>query len=497
MGSFKPICLMKTLLCRPALILFAITSTLLCGQEAKPARDPNVIVILADDVGWGDLGCYGGKIRTPHLDALAKGGLRFTDSHATAAVCTPTRYSLLTGEYAWRVNATGLNKGVSNGNSPLLISPDKWTLPKMMQKAGYRTAAIGKWHLGFGVDVPDYNQDLKPGPLECGFHEFFGFPATNDRMPTVYVRNHRVVGLDPSDPIRVSYDEKTAKREGLQRMAAGRQRIGWMSGGKAAWWKDTSIGKNFASEVVGFIERNKEAPFFLYFSTHAVHAPPVPDPDFAGRSGLSDRADMMMDLDAMIGKIRTSLEAGGLSENTLIVFTSDNGAYVQAEKGHRPNGPYRGEKSQLWEGGHRGPMIVNWPAKVKPAVSSQLIGTIDLPATLASLVGAKDASASFADSYDFLPLLLGDEAYKGRDHLIVQSGTGDLAVRQKHWKYIPNLAKANGWKGWKKQGGKNSAPSGPGLYDLEKDPGEKSNLHSKHPEIAARMAKLLDAAKSR
>jgi arylsulfatase A-like enzyme len=488
---------MKNLLCRPAIFLFILTASLLRGEDEKPARAPNVLVIIADDVGWGDLGCYGGKIPTPHLDSLAKKGLRFTDSHATAAVCTPTRYSLLTGEYAWRVNAIGLNKGVSNGNSPLLISPAKLTLPKMMQQAGYRSAAIGKWHLGFGLEVPDYNSDLKPGPLECGFHEFFGFPATNDRMPTVYVRNHRVVGLDPADPIRVSYHDESAKRDGLSRIAAGRHRIGWMSGGKAAWWKDETIGRTFTTEVVQFIERNRQAPFFLYFAPHAVHAPPIPDRDFAGRSGLGGRADMLMDLDAQVGKILTTLEAGGLSENTLIVFTSDNGAYVQNEKGHRPNGPYRGEKSQLWEGGHRVPMIVSWPAKVKPAVSSQLIGTIDLPATLASLVGNKAANPSFPDSHDLLPLILGDESFKGRDHLIVQSGTGELALRQKHWKYIPDLAKANGWKGWKKQGGKNSAPSGPGLYDLEKDPGEKNNLQSKHPEIAARMAKLLDVAKSR
>jgi arylsulfatase A-like enzyme len=477
-------------LCLP--VIFSLFGAVLLGQPANPAPLPNVILILADDVGWGDLGCYGGKIKTPHLDALAKDGVRFTDSHATAAVCTPTRYSILTGEYSWRVNATGLNKGVSSGESPLLVPTDRLTLPKMMQQAGYRTAAIGKWHLGFGTTKPDYNAELKPGPLEIGFDEFFGFPATNDRMPTVYVRNHRVVGLDPADPIRLSYDAGVAKKEGLERIAAGRQRIGWMSGGKSAWWKDTTIGRTFTEEAVKFIDNSKDRPFFLYLATHSVHAPAIPDPAFAGRSGLGGRADMMMDLDAMVGKLLATLESKGLAQNTLIFFTSDNGAYVTKEKDHRPNGPYRGEKSQLWEGGHRGPMIARWPAKLKPAVSSRLIGTIDIPATLASVVGLPASPGRFPDSHDLLPELLGNPSAPVRDHLIVMSGTGELALRQGKWKYIPDLGKAFGWKGWKKKPG---GLAGPGLYDLEADPGETNNLQKTQPEVSKRLAKLLQQSR--
>jgi len=200
---------------------------------------PSIIVILADDVGWGDAGSYGAsKIKTPNIDRLAAGGQRFVNAQASAAVCTPTRYALLTGQYSWRRDASGVNKGVANGNSPLLIPTEMKTVQGLLHEHGYRTAAIGKWHLGFGLDKPDYNSELRPGPLEIGFDEFFGIPATNDRIPTVFVRDHRVVGLDPADPIRVTYDKNEAKKEGLLSWSAGQNRIGWGKGGKTAWWID-------------------------------------------------------------------------------------------------------------------------------------------------------------------------------------------------------------------------------------------------------------------
>lgn len=340
---------------RVAVIGFVVALATTC---ANATAKPNIIVIISDDVGWGDLGCYGAtKIKTPNLDALARGGLRFTDAHASAAVCTPTRYSLLTGEYSWRRNAVGLNKGVARGDSPLLIPVGTTTLPGILRGASYRTGAVGKWHLGFGNTKPDYNEALTPGPQEIGFDEFFGFPATNDRIPPVYVRGHRVLNLTTNDPIRYSYDEAEAKKENLSRYAAGRQRIGWMSGGKSALWKDEDIADTLTGEAVSFIERNHAQPFFLYFTPHDCHAPIIPHPRFAGTSGLSARGDMIHELDWSVGEVMKTLARLGLATNTLVIFSSDNGAYVAVEKDHRPNGPYRGVKSQLWEGGHREPFI--------------------------------------------------------------------------------------------------------------------------------------------
>lgn len=478
--------------------LLPVLTLLLCTASpaaAQPAEKPNIIVILADDVGWGDTGCYGAtKIKTPNLDQLAATGLRFTNSYAPAAVCTPTRYALLTGQYPWRRDAIGLNKGVANGDSPILISPGSATLPGILQKAGYRTGAVGKWHLGFGTSKPDYNAELKPGPLEVGFNEFFGLPATNDRIPTVYVRNNRVVGLDPTDPIRYSYDNSPEGHAGMTRMAAGGQRIGWMSGGKAAFWKDTEIADTFTGEATAFIARNKDRPFFLYFAPHDVHAPTIPHPRFLGTSGLGKRADMMLELDWSVGEIMKSLGTHALTEKTVVVFSSDNGAYKTDEQGHRPNGPWRGEKSQLWEGGIRGPLLVRWPGRVTPGVSDALVGLVDLMATMTAIAGEKLASDSAPDSFNLLPLLLGKAPAAVRDHLILMSGKGDLAIRQGQWKYIPDLATADGWKAARKAAP--AAPAKPGLYDLTADPGETKNLHGTHPEISARLAALLQQAKT-
>lgn len=454
------------------------------------AKAPNVIVILSDDVGWGDLGCYGAtKIKTPNLDKLAGEGLRFTDAHASAAVCTPTRYSLLTGEYSWRRDAAGLNRGVANGDAPLLIPVGTTTLPGILKKAGYRTGAVGKWHLGFGESAPDYNQDLTPGPLEIGFDEFFGFPATNDRIPTVYVRGHRVVGLDPKDPIRYTYKTPSAEDSAMSKFAAGRNRIGWMSGGKAAFWKDEEIADTLTKEAVSFIERNKAEPFFLYFAPHGVHAPTITHPRFAGTSGLSNRADMMQELDSSVGEVLKTLDRLSLAASTLVIFSSDNGAYVADEKGHHPNGPWRGVKSQLWEGGHREPFIARWPGHIAPGVSAELICLVDLPATAAALVGQPLPAAAAPDSFNLLPTLLGQANPHPRDHLIVMSGTGALAIRQGPWKYIPDLATANGWGS--KQANPGAKAAGPGLFNLTDDPGETNNVHREQPDIARRVAERL------
>jgi len=464
------------------------------AAEARPAG-PNIIVILADDVGWGDAGSYGAtKIKTPHIDRLAAEGRRFEDGHASAAVCTPTRYSLITGQYSWRQTAEGLNKGVARGDAPLLIPTAMTTAPGLLRQAGYRTALIGKWHLGFGLTKPDFNQELRPGPLEIGFHEYFGIPATNDRIPTVFVRDHRVQALDPKDPIAYSYDEAEAKRAGMSAWAAGRNRIGWAKGGKSAWWKDTEIADLHTRECVQFIERNKHAKFFLLFAPHNVHAPAIPHPRFAGRSGLGNRADMLLELDASIGELLQTLDRLDLTKDTLIIYSSDNGAYVNDEKGHRPTGPYRGRKSQLWEGGHRVPFILRWPARIQPGVSVDLVSTIDVPATLCAAAGVSVPSGALPDSFNLLPAMLGEKDAPRRDHLVLMSGNGDLALRSGHWKYIPDAAVADGWYGARKKNP--DAPALPALYDLSKDPGETQNLIQEQATEARRLAALLTQAKS-
>ncbi|MEY3897050.1 MAG: hypothetical protein RLZZ214_2571, partial [Verrucomicrobiota bacterium] len=349
------------------------------AESSESKSPPNVIVILSDDVGWGDLGCYGStQIKTPNLDALAGKGLRFTDAHASASVCTPTRYSMLTGQYSWRMTANGLNRGVASGDSPLLVPVTAITLPKILKNAGYRTGAVGKWHLGFGNSKPDYNKDLSPGPLEIGFDEFFGFPATNDRVPTVFVRDHRVVGLDPADPISYSYEKPADPVSPLKKYSSGGSRIGWVAGGKAAQWKDVELTDNFTREAVAFVERNQAKPFFLYYAPHNVHAPAIPGPRFLGSSGLSKRADTLVELDWSVGELMKTLERLKLTDNTLVIFSSDNGAYVTDESGHQPNGPWRGKKSHSWEGGHREPFIACWPGRIAPGVSDALVSLIDL-----------------------------------------------------------------------------------------------------------------------
>ena len=313
-------------------------------------------------------------------------------------------------------------------------------------------------------------------------------------MPTVFVRNYRVVGLDPADPIRYSYDNSGGSNDGMTRMAAGLQRIGWMSGGKAAFWKDKDIADTFTTEASAFIGRNKDRPFFLYFAPHDVHAPTLSHPRFLGTSGLGKRADMLLELDWSMGELMKTLKVNGLTEKTVVVFSSDNGAYKTEEQGHRPNGPYRGEKSQLWEGGLRGPLLIQWPGRVASGVSDALVSLIDLPATMAAMAGEKLAPEAAPDSFNLLLLLLGKEPAPARDHLILMSGKGDLAIRQGQWKYIPDLATADGWK----SGGPPApgTPAKPGLYNLNADPGETKNPHSTQPEISARLAGFLQKAQA-
>jgi arylsulfatase A-like enzyme len=498
-----------------SLLSLCLAASGLSAATATPAK-PNIIIIYTDDVGYGDVSCYGSKFATPNIDRLAREGLRFTDAHATSATCTPSRYSLLTGEYAWRKPGTG----IARGDATALIAPGRTTLPGILQAAGYTTGAVGKWHLGLGEGKPDWNGDLKPGPLEIGFNYCFLMPATADRTPCVYVENHRVVGLDPKDPITVSFDgpipgEPTgAKNPELLRLhpshghdqaiVNGVSRIGYMSGGKAARWIDEDIADNLTRKATAFIEQNKAKPFFLYLATHDIHVPRMPHARFVNRTTMGPRGDVIAELDWTVGEVLATLDRLNLAENTLVIFSSDNGPVVDdgykdgaVEKlgSHAPAGPWRGGKYSNFEAGTRVPTIVRWPARVKPAVSDALVCHIDFAATFAALVGQPLKPDDVPDSTNQLATLLG-ESKTGRTELI-EHGTV-LSYREGQLKII-NVS--NGPAVQKNTGTEMGNLKTPQLYDLAADPGEKNNLAEAQPEtlkkMLARLQAIRDAGRSR
>ena len=482
----------------------ALLASFLVGMGgAVFAGGPNIVLIYADDLGYGDVGCYGAtRVRTPNIDRLAMEGLRFTDAHSSSATCTPSRYSMLTGEYAWRKKGTG----VLPGDAKLIIEPNRVTLASLLQKAGYTTSVIGKWHLGLGsgTNAIDWNQEIKPGPNELGFDHSFILPATGDRVPCVYVENHRVVGLQSDDPLVVSFatnkivgNEPTGREHPeLLRVKPshghdftivnGISRIGYMSGGKAARWTDEDIADVLTRRAVAFIEQNKSKPFFLYFSTHDIHVPRTPHTRFVGKTEMGPRGDVIAQLDWCVGEVMAALKKHNLETNTLVIFSSDNGPVVDdgyrddaVEKlgDHKPAGSLRGGKYSNFEGGTRVPFIVRWPQRVKPGVSDALICQIDFLASFAALVGGKLPPGSAPDSQNVLPALLG-ESPNGR-LLLIEQASG-LSMRKDHWKYVepgkgvPLLKNTNTETG--------NSPD-PQLYDLSKDPGEKNNVAADHPEL--------------
>lgn len=480
---------------------------------AAGASRPNILVIYADDLGFGDVSCYGAtRVRTPHIDRLAREGLRFTDAHSSSSTCTPSRYSMLTGEYAWRQRGTG----VLPGDAPLIIAPGRITLATVLQRAGYRTGVVGKWHLGLGANPLDWNREIKPGPLELGFDYCFLMPATGDRVPCVYVENHRVVGLDPNDPLRVSFgeyigDEPTGKRNPEQlrvhpshghdfTIINGVSRIGYSQGGRAARWSDEDMADTYVKKATEFMEKNKNRPFFLYFSTHDIHVPRLPHARFAGKSPMGPRGDVILELDWCVGALLDVLERNGLSGNTLVILSSDNGPVVDdgyrddaREKlgGHRPAGPLRGGKYSIFEGGTRVPFVVRWPGRVKPGVSEALVGQVDLVATLAALTGQAVDAPSAPDSQNVLPALLGDSRV-GRSTLVEHSG--GLAMREGSWKFIPKRPGVKRAPFTDTETGNHPEVQ---LYDLSSDLGETQNIAQEHPDKVARLQSLLEAEKAR
>lgn len=473
-------------------ILFSLAVLLIMNPKAVSQQKPNIILIYTDDLGFGDISANGAtKIKTPNIDRIARGGLRFTNAYATSATCTPSRFSLLTGKYAWRKAGTN----IAPGDAAMILPTNEETMPAMLQKAGYQTAVVGKWHLGLGGEGgPDWNADIKPGPLEVGFNYSFIMPATGDRVPCVYMENYRIVDLDPADPITVSYKQKignepTGKENPeLLKMKYshghdatiinGVSRIGWMTGGKKARWIDEDMADVFTGRAVNFIEKNKQNPFFLFFATHDIHVPRVPHSRFAGKSGMGARGDAILQLDWTVGEVLNTLERLNIADNTLLIFTSDNGAVVddgyedkavELLNGHTPSGILRGGKYSAFEGGTKVPMLLRWPAKVKAGmVSDALFSQIDLFASFAALTGRKIKAQ---DSFNSLNTLLG--ANKNREFIIQQSVNSTLSIIQGDWKYIePN----NGPKRNEMTNTELGNDPRPQLYNLKEDKMEQNNI---------------------
>jgi hypothetical protein len=509
--------------CLAALLLTPLVA-LSAAAASKPQAKPNIIIILADDLGPGDISCAGAtKIKTPNIDRLAAAGVRFTQSYAPSATCTPSRYSLLTGEYAWRQKAK--TTSILDGDAPLCIEPGRPTLPAMLRNAGYQTGIVGKWHLGLGDGKTkvDFNGEVKPGPLEIGFDYCHIIPATVDRVPCVWIENHRVVGLDHADPIEVSYisnisDEPTGLEhpELLTRYGADKQhsctiingisRIGYMKGGHSARFKDEELASTVVAKSVAFIEQHKAGPFFLEMGLFEPHVPRVAAKPFVGTSDCGVRGDVIEQIDWEVGEIMKALDRLQLATNTLVIVSSDNGAIlfdgyndhsVEDLNGHQPTAGLRGWKYLTFEGGCRVPFIARWPQQIKPRVSDQLFNLMDCYATLAKIVGQKIPADSAPDSLDMTAVLLGKTKKNLRDNTVLH-GIGGLALRQGQWKYIPATAGAGGMGSGANVADARFAAATipePLLFNLATDPDETTNVIAQHPDMAKKLAQQLETIK--
>lgn len=475
----------------------------------KSGPRPNVLLIYADDVGYGDLSCNGyGSVPTPNVERLAREGVRFTNAHCAASTSTPARYSMLTGEFAWRREGTG----VARGDAAMIISPERYTFADLFHDSGYRTGVVGKWHLGLGSETgaQDWNDEVRPNPADLGFDYSYIMAATADRTPCIFMENGRGVNLDPADPVEVSYErnfpgEPTGRdnpellrmhpSEGHdQSIVNGISRIGYMRGGKSALWRDELIADSIADHAVRFIGACADAqePFFLYFATNDIHVPRVPHPRFAGRSGLGPRGDAILSFDWSVGRVLAALDSLGLAENTLVILSSDNGPVVddgyrdlarELLGSHKPGGDFRGGKYSIYEAGTRVPCIVRWPGTVPAgAVTDVLAGQIDWFASLARLLGRTLPSGAAPDSEEHLVTWLCGE--RGRTMLAYQSNNENVAVTDGRWKYIPPFpGPLHAW-GTGIELGNSPAEC---LYDMQSDPEERNDVAAEHPEVIARL----------
>jgi arylsulfatase A-like enzyme len=435
------------------LFLFFALCFISCNKKETPIN-PNIIIVYMDDLGYGDVSYNGAsKLQTPNMDAMAMAGMRFNNGYATSATCTPSRYALLTGVYPWREKRAK----ILAGTAPLIIGTDQMTLPKMLKQEGYQTAIIGKWHLGLGNGNVNWNKLVSPGPNQVGFDYSYILAATQDRVPTVYIEDGKVVGLDPNDPIEVNY-QKNFKGEptGLENpelltmnwhhghnssIVNGIPRIGFMRGGEAAKWSDVDMADHFLNGIQKYIKSHKGKPFFLYYPMQQPHVPRTPHPRFEGISELGPRGDAIVEADWCLGELKKTLEAEGIIDNTLIIFSSDNGPVLNdgyyddsdVKNGdHLPSGPLRGGKYSLFEAGTRVPFFTYWKGKIKPGVSDSMVSQLDLLSSLAQLVGSKVRTG---DSLPLLELLMG-QSDEGRDEMVIEA-TSRTAYKRGDWVMIP------------------------------------------------------------
>jgi len=501
---------MKQLLTFLALSIFGFAMMQPALVDAK--LRPNVLLIYGDDVGYGDVGVYGSKlIPTPHIDKLASEGLRFTDGHCGGSTCSASRFTMLTGIYAFRKKVIVLPP-----NAPLKIPPNKTTLAQVFKKAGYRTAVIGKWHVGIGKPgkKPNWNKEVLPGPLEVGFDYCFLLPSTADRVPTVYLENHHVVNLDPNDPIYVGKSKKAVDHPGSTPYPDGKKhpeamtyyksthghnnsvingigRMGYMAGGKSALWNGETMSDEFVKRAKAFIKKDPSKPFFVFFSASDIHVPRTPNPRFRGKTTLGYRGDAMVQFDDAVGQLMKFLKDSGLKKNTIVIFSSDNGPVYDdgyddgtsvhtstkpCDHGHYGAGPFRGGKYQLYEGGTRVPFIISWPAKIKPGVSKALVTQANFVPSFAALLGVKLNPGDAPDAQNTIKAFMGLDPI-GSQYVLEEAPRG-IALRFKNWKYIRH--------------GKGKKAKRAELYNLDKDIGEKHNVISQHPEIAQKMEKKLN-----
>ena len=464
-------------------------------SSAAETPRPNIVYILCDDLGYGDVKCMNpdGKIATPHVDALAADGMIFADAHSSSSVCSPTRYGILTGRYNWR---SRLQSGVLGGYSPPLIEPGRLTVPALLQQHGYHTACIGKWHLGMDMALKadakrpgdgiaytgwmiDYAKPIGRGPIAVGFDEYFGISASLDMDPFVFIENDRFA--------KVPTVEKKFVRNGPA----------------ADDFEAVDVLPRLTARAVDYIgRRSAEAksgkPFFLYLPFSAPHGPIVPTPQWAGRSGINAYADFVMQTDDCVGQVLKAIDDGGITENTLVIFTSDNGCSPVANipellaKGHNPNYLFRGHKADIWDGGHHIPFIARWPGHVKPSSrSDQLICLTDLMATVADLLDQKLPPTAGEDSVSLLRALLGKDKTPLREAVVHHSITGMFAIRQGQWK-LELCAGSGGWSDPKDPAAVRQGLPPVQLYDMANDIGEKNNVQSANPEIVQRLTKLLE-----
>lgn len=504
---------------RSLLPLFLFSGVL---NAQSSAERPNVVLIYADDLGYGDLSCYGAtEIQTPNIDSLSEGGIRFVNAYAPAATSTPSRYAILTGEYAWRRKGTD----VAAGNAGMIIRPERYTLADVFRNEGYRTAVLGKWHLGLGnkTGEQDWNAPLACDPRDLGFDYSFIMAATADRVPCVFIEQGCVVNHDPEEPIQVRYDKpydgeplgathpellSKLKHSHGHDMAIvnGIGRIGYMKGGGKALWKDEEIADTILERTKMFIDKYKEDPFFIYLAPNDIHVPRYPHDRFRGKSKLGLRGDAILQLDWTVGEVIAHLKARGIMERTLIIISSDNGAVVDDgydDKAkellgrHRVSGLLRGNKYSAFEGGARIPAIVHWQGHITPKVVSQeVVSQIDWFASLAKLIGARlpNSTDVAPDSQDDSHAWLEGKGTT-REYIIAQAANKTLSVRQGKWKYIePNSGpKMIPW-GAEVETGNLATPQ---LYDLERDPSESVNLADKYPKLAKELARILEIERAK